>query len=379
LIQAELKNVSKSFQGRPVLRGLSLEIREHELLSLIGLSGCGKSTTLRLLAGLESVDTGTIHFQGQDVTQVPPYKRDVAIVFQSGGFYDDMTVQANLRSAVERSKLDRKQIDARLNRVTAMLALDMQLDCKPNQLSGGQLQRLALGRGLMRQAGLMLLDEPLNHLDANLRIRLRKQLLDIQRETGQTMVYVTHDPHEAMMMGHRIAVMVDGQIQQVDTPHTIYNRPNHRLVASMLDANTRFYPGSLKISTDQIELVFLNQRFTWNRNEAGRRWDFSASSGEVNVEVGIRAEDWTFCHGNNGNELDGKLSNSVQAKVTWLSRRYLGPSWNLTGTTVGGQEVIAVFGNSSPLPDASADSSTIEVSIDKLHIFECSSGKRIGG
>jgi hypothetical protein len=123
----------------------------------------------------------------------------------------------------------------------------------------------------------------------------------------------------------------------------------------------------------------LNQRFTWNRNEAGRRWDFSASSGEVNVEVGIRAEDWTFCHGNNGNELDGKLSNSVQAKVTWLSRRYLGPSWNLTGTTVGGQEVIAVFGNSSPLPDASADSSTIEVSIDKLHIFECSSGKRIGG
>ncbi len=377
MIQAELKNVSKSFQDRVVLRGLSLEIHEHELLALIGPSGCGKSTTLRMLAGLETADTGSICFNGQDVTRVPPYKRDVSIVFQSGGFYDDMTVEKNLRSAVERMKPDRTQVDTRLNHIAGLLGLEGQLDYKPNQLSGGQLQRLALGRGLMRQAGLMLLDEPLNHLDTTLRIRLRQELMSIQRATGQTMVYVTHDPQEAMMLGHRIAVMHNGRIQQVDTPPAIYNHPNHRNVASLLDANTRFYAGLLHISKDQIELEFLKHRISLSNVLGRQRFGFAEDVGQVKVDIGIRAEDWRVGQSQNADELGEKPQKSIQAKVAWRTRSFLGSYWNLQGLTDDGQELIALFPSKFPLPDPKSESSILEIALKRLHLFEADSGKRI--
>ena len=377
MIKSELKNVSKSFQDKAVLRGLSLEIHEHELLALIGPSGCGKSTTLRLLAGLETVDAGSICFMGKDVTRVPPFKRDVSIVFQSGGFYDDMTVEKNLRSAVERVKPDRKQIDTRLNNVAGLLGLEGQLDHRPNQLSGGQLQRLVLGRGLMRQAGLMLLDEPLNHLDTTLRIQLRQELMSIQCATGQTMVYVTHDPQEAMMLGDRIAVMHDGRVQQVDRPTVIYNYPNHRSVASLLDANMRFYAGLLSITKDQIEIELLDQRISWTNVSDRHRFGFAEYVGQIKVDIGIRAEDWTLRQALNGNELCDKSGKSVQAKVAWRTRWYMGSYWNFQGLAEDGQEIVAVFPSAFPLPDPKSESCILEIARERLHLFEADSGKRI--
>ncbi|QWP75137.1 sn-glycerol-3-phosphate ABC transporter ATP-binding protein UgpC [Lysobacter sp. K5869] len=212
----------------------SFDIADGELLVLVGPSGCGKSTLLRMIAGLETISAGELRIGERLVNEVPPKDRDIAMVFQSYALYPHMTVAENLGFGLKLRGLSKAEIARQVSEAAAMLELEPLLDRKPAALSGGQRQRVALGRALVRKAQVFLLDEPLSNLDAKLRMTMRVEIARLHRQLGTTMVYVTHDQVEAMTLGHRIVVMKDGKIQQIDTPMALYNRPVNLFVATFL-------------------------------------------------------------------------------------------------------------------------------------------------
>ena len=230
-----LDNVSKVFSGGVVaVDGVSLTIGSGELLVLVGPSGCGKSTLLHMIAGLEEVTGGTISIGGQDVTELPPRARDIAMVFQSYALYPHMTVRQNLGYGLKVRKTPKREIAERVERAAQLLGLDQLLDRKPAALSGGQRQRVAMGRAIVRAPKAFLMDEPLSNLDAKLRVSMRAQLAALHSRLATTTIYVTHDQIEAMTLGQRVAVMRDGRIQQVDTPQELYGRPANLFVAAFI-------------------------------------------------------------------------------------------------------------------------------------------------
>ncbi|MCI5076606.1 ABC transporter ATP-binding protein [Oricola sp.] len=230
----ELRNVRKAFINFVALEDLNLRIEDGEFVALLGPSGCGKSTTLRMLAGLEFPTDGEIRIGGKVVNDVAPGKRDIAMVFQSYALYPHMTVAQNIAYPLKKRGVDKAERDRKVERAAALLHLEPLLSRKPKQLSGGQQQRVALGRALVREPEVFLLDEPLSNLDAKLRSYMRIELIELHRQLGKTMVYVTHDQLEAMTMAHRIAVMNGGKLQQFDTPDAIYNRPANLFVADFI-------------------------------------------------------------------------------------------------------------------------------------------------
>jgi multiple sugar transport system ATP-binding protein len=213
---------------------LNLEIADGELVVLVGPSGCGKTTSLRMLAGLEPVDEGDILIDEQSVAGVSSQRRDIAMVFQDYALYPHMTVAQNLGFALEISKLSRSEIRARVAEAARTLGLEDCLDRKPAELSGGQCQRVAMGRAIVRQPRVFLMDEPLSNLDAKLRVATRSEIAALQRRLEVTTVYVTHDQVEAMTMGDRVAVLKDGVLQQVDVPSELYDEPANAFVASFI-------------------------------------------------------------------------------------------------------------------------------------------------
>jgi multiple sugar transport system ATP-binding protein len=204
--------------AQPAVSGLDLAVGDGEFLVLVGPSGSGKSTALRMLAGLEDVDAGAIYIQDRDVTNLPPKSRDIAMVFQNYALYPHMTVYENMAFALRLRKMQKREIDQRVKKAAGLLQLDEYLDRKPKALSGGQRQRVAMGRAIVREPHVFLMDEPLSNLDAKLRVQTRSQIATLQAGLGITTVYVTHDQVEAMTMGHRVAVLDRGILQQVDTP-----------------------------------------------------------------------------------------------------------------------------------------------------------------
>lgn len=220
--------------GQVAVHGASFDIRDGELMVLVGPSGCGKSTLLRMIAGLEEISGGTLKIGGRAVNDVAPKDRDIAMVFQSYALYPHMSVAENLGFALKLQGIDRSQREARVREAAKMLELEALLERKPAQLSGGQRQRVALGRALVRQPQVFLLDEPLSNLDAKLRGSMRVEIARLHRKLGTTMVYVTHDQVEAMTLGQRIVVLKDGQVQQIDTPMALYERPANLFVAGFL-------------------------------------------------------------------------------------------------------------------------------------------------
>src|SRR5262245_26118770 len=218
---------SRHYPGteRPAVDKLDLEIRDGEFLVLVGPSGCGKSTSLRMLAGLEDVDNGAIYINDRDVTNLPPKSRDIAMVFQNYALYPHMTVYENMAFALKLRKTPKAEIDVRVKKAAQMLQLEEYLSRKPKALSGGQRQRVAMGRAIVREPQVFLMDEPLSNLDAKLRVQTRSQIATLQSQLGITTVYVTHDQIEAMTMGHRVAVLLDGVLQQCDTPRELYDHP----------------------------------------------------------------------------------------------------------------------------------------------------------
>ncbi len=218
----------------PAVKDLNIDIADGELLVLVGPSGSGKSTALRMLAGLEPVNEGSIYIGNRDVTLTPPQDRDIAMVFQNYALYPQMTVAANMGFALKQAGVSKEDRTTRVREAARILDLEPYLDRKPKNLSGGQRQRVAMGRAIVREPQVFLMDEPLSNLDAKLRVQTRTELADLQARLGVTTVYVTHDQVEAMTMGHRVAVLKDGVLQQVDAPRVLYSRPANVFVAGFI-------------------------------------------------------------------------------------------------------------------------------------------------
>jgi multiple sugar transport system ATP-binding protein len=227
---------TRTYEGTdvPAVDSLNLDIADGELLVLVGPSGSGKSTALRMLAGLEPLDAGAIHIGDRDVSNVRPRDRDIAMVFQNYALYPQLSVAENMGFALKQHGVPKEERTARVRETARILDLEPFLDRKPRHLSGGQRQRVAMGRAIVRQPAVYLMDEPLSNLDAKLRVQTRTEVVELQNRLGVTTVYVTHDQVEAMTMGHRVAVLKDGILQQCDAPSTLYHEPVNLFVAGFI-------------------------------------------------------------------------------------------------------------------------------------------------
>jgi multiple sugar transport system ATP-binding protein len=241
-----LDHVTKKYGEVTAVNDLNIQIQDREFLVLVGPSGCGKSTALRMIAGLEEISGGDIYIGDRRVNDVAPKDRDIAMVFQSYALYPHMSVYDNMAFGLKLRKRPKAEIDRRVKEAADLLGLQNLLQRKPKQLSGGQRQRVALGRAIVREPQVFLMDEPLSNLDAKLRVETRSGLIKLHQRLQTTTVYVTHDQVEAMTMGHRIAVMRDGILQQLDTPQTLYDRPANLFVAGFIGSPAmNFFPGEL--------------------------------------------------------------------------------------------------------------------------------------
>ncbi|MFO1131206.1 MAG: ABC transporter ATP-binding protein [Hyphomicrobiales bacterium] len=229
-----LRNVRKAFGEAVIIPGADLDIAHGEFIVFVGPSGCGKSTLLRLIAGLEDLTSGQIMIDGEDVSDVPPAKRGLAMVFQSYALYPHMSVRNNIAFGLKMAGESKEQIDAKVAQAAATLNLTDYLDRKPRQLSGGQRQRVAIGRAIVREPKCFLFDEPLSNLDAALRVNMRVFIMQLHQQLDATMIYVTHDQVEAMTMADRIVVLNKGVIEQVGSPLELYNTPNSVFVAGFI-------------------------------------------------------------------------------------------------------------------------------------------------
>ncbi|HEX5900991.1 MAG TPA: ABC transporter ATP-binding protein [Solirubrobacteraceae bacterium] len=234
--EVRFEQATKLYAGNDeaAVDALDLQIRDGELMVLVGPSGSGKSTALRMLAGLEEVDAGAVWIGEDDVTDVAPKDRDVAMVFQNYALYPYLDVAANLAFPLKMTRVKRAERDRRVRETAELLDLTPYLERKPAQLSGGQRQRVAMGRAIIREPAVFLMDEPLSNLDAKLRVQMRGEIASLQSRLGVTTVFVTHDQVEAMTMGHRVAVLRDGRLQQCDTPRRLYDHPTNVFVAGFI-------------------------------------------------------------------------------------------------------------------------------------------------
>ena len=229
-----LKNVRKSFGDANIIPNANLDIRNGEFVVFVGPSGCGKSTLLRLIAGLEDLTSGTIEIDGKNVTDAAPSQRGLAMVFQSYALYPHMSVRNNIAFGLKMAGVPPAEIEQKVAKAAATLNLTEYLDRKPRQLSGGQRQRVAIGRAIVRQPEAFLFDEPLSNLDAALRVNMRVFIMQLHKDLGTTMIYVTHDQVEAMTMADRIVVLNRGNIEQVGSPLDLYNNPDSLFVAGFI-------------------------------------------------------------------------------------------------------------------------------------------------
>ncbi|MGA8660435.1 MAG: ABC transporter ATP-binding protein [Chthoniobacterales bacterium] len=234
MAKLELKGVHKSFQSLEVIHGVDLTVEDGSFTVFVGPSGCGKSTLLRMIAGLEELTSGEVHIGGIRCDHLLPSARGMAMVFQSYALYPHMSVYENLRFGLVNQKIPKPEIDARIRRAADILRISELLERRPSQLSGGQSQRVAIGRAIVKEPDAFLFDEPLSNLDAELRVRMRSEIVSLHRRLKSTMVYVTHDQVEAMTMADTIVVLRDGAVEQVGAPIELYARPRNQFVAGFL-------------------------------------------------------------------------------------------------------------------------------------------------
>ena len=256
----KLKNIYKRYPGGvTAVSDFTLDIEDKEFLILVGPSGCGKSTTLRMIAGLEEISEGELYIGDKLMNDVAPKDRDIAMVFQNYALYPHMTVFENMAFGLKLRKTPKDEIKRRVTEAAKILDIEHLLDRKPKALSGGQRQRVALGRAIVREPKVFLMDEPLSNLDAKLRVQMRTEISKLHDRLQTTFIYVTHDQTEAMTMGTRIVVMKDGFIQQVDSPQTLYDKPNNLFVAGFMGSpQMNFIPSRVEKKSDGIHLVFGN-------------------------------------------------------------------------------------------------------------------------
>lgn len=338
-----LKNLIKSYNGKQnVIDNINLEISDKEFIVLVGSSGCGKSTILRLISGLEDITGGEILIDEKIVNNVHPKDRDIAFVFQSYALYPHMNVYDNIAFGLKMRKTDKKIIDEKVKEAAKVLNLETLLDRKPKQLSGGQRQRVALGRAIVRNPKVFLMDEPLSNLDANLRVQMRTEIKQLHKKLGTTFIYVTHDQTEALTMGDRIVVLDKGKIQQADTPENIYNNPKNRFVAGFI--------GQMNFIDTTVE----NGKFKIENGEFNAPDDIKNGA----VTIGIRPEKM----------LSGNSSVSATVDMTEM---------------VGGERIAYFKLNGSPctakLPLSNKPESRIELNLSEedMYFFDTETGANI--
>ena len=291
-----LRNVTKVFKGDRnndfvAVKNFSLEIEDREFMVFVGSSGCGKSTTLRMIAGLEEITNGEVLIGDRRVNDVAPKDRDIAMVFQNYALYPHMSVFDNMAFGLKLRKIPKKEIQKRVSDAAEILGLGELLERKPKALSGGQRQRVAVGRAIVRQPKVFLFDEPLSNLDAKMRVQMRTELTHLHQRLDATMIYVTHDQVEAMTMGTRIAVMSHGEIQQVDAPLKLYDKPKNLFVAGFLGSpSMNFIHGSLRRTAGGLVFKEDNQG-TIELNLGDRPG--AAGFIDKKIILGVRPEDCT--------------------------------------------------------------------------------------
>ena len=279
-----LKGIYKKYPGGvTAVSDVNLEIRDKEFIVLVGPSGCGKSTTLRMIAGLEEISEGELYIGDRLVNDIAPKDRDIAMVFQNYALYPHMTVFENMAFGLKLRKVPKDEIERKVNEAAKILDLTKLLDRKPKAMSGGQCQRVALGRAIVRSPKVFLLDEPLSNLDAKLRAQMRTEISKIHKQLGTTFIYVTHDQTEAMTMGDRIVCMKDGVVQQVDTPQNLYERPANKFVAGFLGSpQMNFIDAVLKEEFGQYIVEFGSED---SRSQKGNKYQIIIPEAKVNDEL----------------------------------------------------------------------------------------------
>ena len=303
MAKIELKGVKKSFQSVEVIHGVDLSIEDGAFTVFVGPSGCGKSTLLRMMAGLEELTDGTIEIDGERCDHLMPAARGMAMVFQSYALYPHMSVEQNLRFGLENQRTPKKEIEERVAKAADILQISHLLKRRPNQLSGGQSQRVAIGRAIVKEPKAFLFDEPLSNLDAELRVKMRGELVALHQRLKSTMVYVTHDQVEAMTMADQIVVLRDGVVEQTGKPIELYARPRNQFVAGFLGApQMNFLPATVISSDPSGPTVALNGA---NANITLPGRDRGLGQGEA-ATVGVRPEHLRF-------DASGPLSAQVEA------------------------------------------------------------------
>src|SRR5947208_5317763 len=287
MAEIALDRVWKTYpDGFEAVKDMNLTVADGEFMILVGPSGCGKTTALRMVAGLEEITDGELIIGGQRVNELAPRDRDIAMVFQNYALYPHMTVRENMGFALKLAKVDKREIDTKVDEAARILDLQDHLERKPANLSGGQRQRVAMGRAIVRDPKAFLMDEPLSNLDAKLRVQMRAQVARIQRKLNTTTVYVTHDQTEAMTLGDRVAVMLSGVLQQVGSPMELYDNPANLFVAGFIGSpGMHFMPATLENGSAHLPMVDVSLPA-----EILERLGSSRVAGDV--IAGIRPEDF---------------------------------------------------------------------------------------
>jgi multiple sugar transport system ATP-binding protein len=348
-------HVVKKYGEVTAVEDFNLEIQDGEFMVFVGPSGCGKTTSLRMIAGLEDITSGLLKIGDRVVNDVPPKDRDIAMVFQSYALYPHMSVRDNLAFGLKLRKIDKKEIERRVNEAAGILDLGKYLDRKPKELSGGQRQRVALGRAIVREPAVFLMDEPLSNLDAKLRVQTRAEIARLHQRLKTTIVYVTHDQVEAMTMGQRIAVMSQAKLQQVGSPQDLYDHPDNKFVAGFIGSpSMNFMPMTLEgsgesamLKADGVEIPVA----------AAFREGIQAAAGRDFV-VGVRPEHWDVVP--TGSEVA-----AVQARADVVE--YLGNE-ELLHIEVAGQDLVAIV--SSERRVRPGDVVTLHIPLEKMHLFD---------
>ena len=294
MAQIVLDEVTKVYGGGGGTRAvdaLSLDIPDGDFMVFVGPSGCGKSTALRMIAGLEDITQGTITIGERVVNDLPPKDRDIAMVFQNYALYPHMTVEENLAFGLQLRKTPKAEQQRRVGEVAKMLGLEPYLKRKPAALSGGQRQRVAMGRAIVREPQAYLMDEPLSNLDAKLRVSMRANLAALHERLGVTTIYVTHDQIEAMTLGTRVAVLKDGQLQQVNTPQSLFDAPANLFVATFIGSPSMNLVTARLVQDDGPVLVFADYRLPVPKEVLARRRGLEGYVGK-SVIVGVRPSDF---------------------------------------------------------------------------------------
>ena len=365
MTQVRLVEVRKVFAGgEEVVRSLSLDMAENEFTVLLGPSGCGKSTTLRMIAGLETVSAGEIYIGGRVVNDLEPKDRDVAMVFQDYALYPHMNVARNMSFSLRLAKFSAAEIEKRVSATAKVLDIENLLHRKPAQLSGGQRQRVAIGRAIVRDAGVFLFDEPLSNLDARLRTQMRAELALMRQGLKKNIIYVTHDQIEAMTLGDRIVVMAEGRVRQTGTPEDLYERPADRFVAGFIGSPPiNFIDAELREANGALSVV--GEDFTLPLSPAAARGLQAHSRREI--VLGIRPGSFM--------PITENAQESGGFRLHILLTEYIGATSVLTAQC-GNNRILAEVDSAAAI--ASGDTRDFFVSSDKIHLFDAASGVAIG-